>query len=656
MAKRLQRWLYFFIVLAALIVVNLLAILFVPDQYYVYFYPIVTLVFGTAGVAISVVRSQKRIQELEWLESKMDQMNQITYAIKKVGEVSVNDFPFGVILFDSDYTVSWSNNFIKQLFGKSYVGNSLNELHEEIISNVEQSNQSFELIIDDYILNIEFNEEFSVLFIQDLTEISELQTQYNNRRLTLGYLTLDNLDETLANMDVQDRIKVQGSYFSAVGEWAERYEIYVKGLSSEKFQILMDYEQLQNVIEDEFSILSDIRQISKDSSYQITASIGLACYDEAAADLGERVNDAQGIAFDRGGDQAVVDIQGEQMKYFGAKSDTIEKRSRVKARMTSGQLVQYIEDASNVVVLTHKVPDHDALGAMIGVKKFVDFLDKKVDLFFDYEHSDALVQKIFNSLADEDENFKNMFTDEIDSLITEKTLIIVVDVNNPVIIHGDVEKYNCKKVVIDHHRRGTQFVDANLSYVEPYASSSVELVVELMQFYENDVVLSQMEATLMLIGIIVDTNNFSWRTGARTFDAASFLRLFGANLTDIKKYLREDYDSYLIQSRLLSTSEVYLERFGIIISDVVLQRVQLAKLSDQLLMIDNVDASVVLSELEDGLIGLSARSFGDVNVQVLMEALGGGGHLNNAAAQVESTIEIMYERVKEELEKLDKEV
>ncbi len=656
MSKRLQRWLYFFIVLVALIAINLIAILFISDQYYVYYYPIITLVFGTTGYVFSVVRSQKRIQELEWLESKMDQMNQITYAIKRVGEVSINDFPFGVILFDSDFTVSWSNNFVKQLFGTSYVGKSLSEIHEEIVSNVERSNQSFELIIDDYILNIEFNEEFSVLFLQDLTEISDLQNQYNNRRLTMGYLTLDNLDETLANMDVQDRIKVQGSYFSAVGEWAERYEIYVKGLSSEKFQILMDYEQLQNVIEDEFSILSDIRKVSKDSSYQITASIGLACYDESAADLGERVNDAQSVAFDRGGDQAVVDIQGEQMKYFGAKSDTIEKRSRVKARMTSGQLLQYIKDSSNVVVLTHKVPDHDALGAMIGVKKFVDFLDKKVDLFFDYEHSDALVQKIFNSLAEEDEHFRNMFTEEIDSLITDDTLIIIVDVNNPVIIHGDVEKYDCKKVVIDHHRRGTQFVDADLSYVEPYASSSVELVVELMQFYENDVALSQMEATLMLIGIIVDTNNFSWRTGARTFDAASFLRLFGANLTDIKKYLREDYDSYLTQSRLLSTSEVFMECYGIITSDVVLQRVQLAKLSDQLLMIDNVDASVVISELEDGLIGISARSFGDVNVQVLMEALGGGGHLNNAAAQVEGTIDEMYTRVKDELEKLDKEV
>lgn len=651
MAKRLM---YFLLVLLLIVVINAGAILWIDADYFIYYYSSVSLLVGVLGYFVYAVRSEKRATEVKWLETKLDQMNQITYVIKKVGEVSINDFPFGVVLFDSDYTVKWSNNFIKQLFGRSYVSNSLSEFSDEIIPNLEQSNSSFILYKENFTLNVEFNEEFNVLFIQDLSEISDLSNQYNNRRLTMGYLTLDNLDETLANMDVQERIKVQGSYFSAVGEWAERNDIYVKGLSSEKFQILMDYEQLMRIIEEDISILSDIRKISKEESYQISASIGLACYDENVADLGERVNDAQGIAFDRGGDQAVIDIQGEQIRYVGGKSETVEKRSRVKARMVSGQVMQFIQQASNVVIMTHKSPDHDALGAMIGIKKFVDFLDKKVDLYFDYQNSDESVKKIFNTLRSDDENFIKMFTSDVDSLIESDSLIIVVDVNNANIVHGDVEKYECKKIVIDHHRRGTNFVDADLSYVEPYASSSVELVVELMQFYENDIMMTQTEATLMLLGIIVDTNNFSYRTGSRTFDAASFLRLFGANLTDIKKYLREDYDYYLTQSRILATSEVYLKRFGIIHSDEVLDRVRLAKLSDRLLMIDNVDASVVIGRLEDGLVGVSSRSFGDVNVQVLMEAIGGGGHLNNAAAQVEGTVEEVYERIKTELQELDK--
>lgn len=652
MAKRVM---YFLMVILLIVVINAVAILAVDSEYYNIYYPGVTFLVGIISFLLYINKVSKVDAEVTWLENKLNQMNQITYAIKKVGELSVNDFPFGVLLFDTDYTVKWSNNFIKQLFGRSYVNSILDEFSEEIIPNLEKSNSSFIIYLDGFTLNVEFNEEFNVLFIQDLSEISDLTAQYNNRRLTMGYLTLDNLDETLANMDVQERVKVQGSYFSKVGEWADKNDVYMKGLSSEKFQMLMDYEQLLRLIEDDFSIISEIRDISKREHFQISGSIGLACYDENFVALGDRVNDALEIAFARGGDQVVVDVQGEPMKYFGGKSETVEKRSRVKARMLSGQLIQYINNASNVVVMTHMSPDHDALGAMIGVKKFADYCEKQVDLYFDIANSDTSVKKIFNALKEENEGFESMFTSNIDSLIQDDTLIIVVDVNNAAIVYGDVENYNCKKIVIDHHRRGSHFIDADLSYVEPYASSSVELVVELMQFYENDILLSQMEATLMLIGIIVDTNNFSYRTGARTFDAASFLRLFGANLTEIRKYLREDYDNYLTQSRLLSKSEIYKDRFGIIQTDEVLNRVQIAKLSDQLLMIDNVDASIVIGHLEDGLIGVAARSFGDVNVQLLMEAIGGGGHLNNAAAQVEGSVEEVYIAVKDALDQIGEE-
>jgi len=651
-----KRILYFLLVITTIAVIDIVAISFVNTEYLIYYYSIVSLNLGIVIYLFYSRKIRKIDLEVNWLEEKLNQMNQITYVIKKVGEVSINDFPFGVIMFDQEYTVKWSNNFIKQLFGKTFVNRSLNEFSEDIIPNLQQSSSSFILQLDNFTLNVEFNEEFNVLYIQDLSEISDLTVQYSNKRLSMGYLTLDNLDETLANMDVQERTKVQGSYFSKIGKWAEKNEIYVKGLSSEKFQMLFDYEQLMRLEEDEFAILNDIREISKKENFQINGSIGIACYDESVTALGERVNEALAIAFERGGDQAVVDVQGEQIKYFGGKSDTVEKRSRVKARMISGQLMQIIKESANVVIVTHKSPDHDALGSMIGMKKFVDFCNVPVALYFDYENSDIAVKKMYSSLSKDNEEFTSMFVNEIDSKIKSDTLIVVVDVNNANIIHGDVNKYDCKKVVIDHHRRGTNFVETNLSYVEPYASSSVELVVELMQFYENDIMISQAEATLMLTGIIVDTNNFSWRTGARTFDAASFLRLFGANMTDIKKYLREDYNNSTMQSRLLSIAELYLKRFGIIMTNEVLTRVQLAKLSDQLLMIDNVDSAVVIGVLEEGLVGVSARSFGDVNVQVLMEHLGGGGHLNNAAAQVEGSIEDVYVKIKNELKNLDKEV
>jgi len=449
---------------------------------------------------------------------------------------------------------------------------------------------------------------------------------------------------------VQERTTIQGKYFSRVGEWAEQNGIYLKALSSEKFQLLMDYSQLKSIIDDDFTILSEIRRISNESHLQITGSLGIACWDENYVELGDRVNDALDNAFDRGGDQAVVNIQGQPIQYFGGVSETVEKRSRVKARMISGQLLELINQSKNVLVMSHAQPDHDALGAMVGIMKLAEYCYKDVRIVVDKETMDISVRQLMIELLEENDELSNIFVykDQVKQFMSDDTLIVIVDTNNPGILYSpDLLKNNCKRVIIDHHRRGKEMVDkTELLYIEPYASSSVELIVELMQFYESELNITSTEATLMYIGIIVDTNNFSYRTGSRTFDAASFLRLYGANLTKVQMYLRENYEDYMTQSRLLSSAELYLDRFSLVIADEELSRVALAKLSDRLLMIDNVDAAFVVGKLSDNIVGITARSFGDINVQVLMERFNGGGHLHNAAAQVEMDIDECYEKLK----------
>jgi len=643
------------LVFTFVIVGNIVAAYLLGIEPIVYYIIGSLFILGMTFWALEVLISKLQKRN-EWLEQKLSQMNQITYQARGAGEISLNDFPFGILIFNDLFEIKWSNNYIKEVFGNSLIGRNIRDIDQSIITNIDESNSEFLVYYDNFTLQFQYNQEFSVLYITNITENVILQERYLNRRLSVGYLALDNLDETLANLDVQERTTIQGRYFSKVGEWAEKYDIYLKALSSEKFQLLMDYSQLQSIISDEFTILSDVRKISSETHQQIAASIGIVCWDENYVDLGERVNEALDIAFERGGDQAVVNIQGEPIKYYGGVAETVEKRSRVKARMVSGQILGLMTNASNIVVMSHISPDHDAFGAMIGVAKLAEYCGKEARMIIDKYDVDPSVEKILNNLLIDDPDLgkKLVSKDDARNFINDNTLMVVVDTNNPNIVYPkDFLSLNNKRVIIDHHRRGKETIEkAELIYTEPYASSSVELIVELMQFLDSDMNISSNEATLMYVGIVVDTNNFSYRTGSRTFDAASFLRLFGANLTKVKMYLREDYEEYMLQSKLLSEAEVYLDRFSVIHTDEVISRVSLAKLCDRSLMIDNVDASFVIGKISENETGITARSFGDVNVQIVMEKFNGGGHLHSAASQVSDSPKEVYSKLKEILDNM----
>jgi cyclic-di-AMP phosphodiesterase len=394
-------------------------------------------------------------------------------------------------------------------------------------------------------------------------------------------------------------------------------------------------------MEKDFTVLERVRHVAKEFASELSASIGIAVSSNRSDELAETAAEALDIANKRGGDQAVVMIEGEPIRYVGGTTASVAKRSRVKSRMIANRVRQEMNQASKVLLLTHKTPDHDALGAVVGMTNLAFTLKDEVYWYVDPPASDD-VKEFYDKILAMNKtvhgrNVKiNVLTDVTD-LNGFDPLTIIVDVNNKDITYGEVAKVTGKKIVIDHHRQGGKEIDAEVSFVEPYASSTCEIVTEVLQYFEDEIELSETEATLMLAGIVIDTNRFSVATGSRTFDAASYLKNNGANLQDLQKNLREDYETLIQRSRLLSQTKRMNKGFGVVFTEEYLSNKDRAKLAETVLSINDFDASLVVSKEDEGLYGMSIRSLGDVNVQLIAEALGGGGHLTSAGGVFKET-------------------
>ncbi len=586
--------------------------------------------------------------QVKWLEIKLTQLYEITHNLNKSTEIYLNNLPIGIMAINKDKKIVWINNILENILDGSFVGTHIELISRELYQNINDSIEQFEIMFKEEEFLTSYNEEYDVIYFERVTDLKNLENKYLERRLVLGQLILDNFSESLSKLDVEKRAKIQSEYFSEIGKWAEKKQIYLKGFATDKFLLLMDYQKLQELIKEEFEVLDEVRKISVQTKLQITVSIGLVCFDKPVLELQEKLDECVDIAYERGGDQVIVNIQGEQLKYFGGESQAQSKRSRIRSRVFAGQLTGMIESASKVVFLTHKSPDQDGIGGIVGLDSLCKSLGKESMILLDYIKSDESMKRILKLLFE----VKNNITakvDVIEDFIDKDTLIIVVDVNNLNILYGPVKEN--KTVVIDHHRRSENSIKSDVLYVEPYVSSSTEIVVEILMFHESNLQITPLEATLMLAGIVVDTSNFFLRTGARTYNAASFLRLNGADNVKVKMLLRDSYQRFSELNNLLTTSEVY-KNFAIIKSEEHISSVLLAKTCEELLMIDSVDATFVIGKLNDTIVGISARSFGEINVQLLMEEFGGGGHFTSAACQIESTVEEMYEKLKEVLNTL----
>lgn len=478
------------------------------------------------------------------------------------------------------------------------------------------------------------------VYVFDYTEFHQLQVKHRNRQLVFLHVQLDNIDEATQGLDDQQSTLLINDVSSAIDQWGRELGIYLRRTSAEKFFGVLTEQQLRKLEENRFDILDTVRERTSQNKIPVTLSIGVGAGAEDLLELGKYAQSSLDIALGRGGDQAAVKKDTGRITFYGGKSNAVEKRTRVRARVISHALRDLIQGSSRVFVMGHRGPDMDSVGSAIGVVKAAEAHDRQAYIVMDLDEDVSGVERLLEHIRS-DEQLRETFITPAKALemVVDKSLLVIVDVHKPsMVVEGRLIDSIQSRVVIDHHRRGEEFIpDPLLVYMEPYASSTSELVTELLEYQGQRVQMSKLEATAMLAGIVVDTKSFAFRTGTRTFDAASYLRHHGADTSLVQKLLKDDLERFIQRANLVANAQFYRQQIAISIAppDQYYSQVLLAQAADTLLTINDVSASFVISLREDDRVSISARSLGDLNVQVMMEKMGGGGHLTNAATQIE---------------------
>ncbi|MBD7944891.1 MULTISPECIES: DHH family phosphoesterase [Psychrobacillus] len=565
----------------------------------------------------------------------------LSYRMKKVGEEALLEMPIGIILINDQHIIEWANPYMTQkLPFDTIIGEELLSISSDFQQLLKQDD-SKEMVIslDEHDYKVFYKAEEKLLYFFDITEQVEMESLYYGDRTVIGVLFIDNYDEISQGMDDQTRGQLNSIVTSTVNNWGAKHGIYVKRISSDRFLAVFNESILLEVEKSKFSILDDIRETTSKFGFSLTLSVGVGAGSTSLVELGELAQSSLDLVLGRGGDQVAIKHPNGKVKFYGGKTNPVEKRTRVRARVISHAMRDLIQDSDQVLVMGHKFPDMDAIGSAVGVRKMVEM--NKIDgyVVIDFNELDKSVLRLMDEIKEKPDLYKRFISpEEAINKMTEKTLLVVVDTHKPSMVIDEKLLQKAEKVVvIDHHRRGEEFItNTMLVYMEPYASSTSELVTELIEYQPKNEKITMLEATSMLAGIIVDTKSFTLRTGARTFEAASYLRTHGADTILVQRLLKEDLDTYIERSKIVQNVEFFRE--GIAIAhgdeDTNYSQVLLAQTADILLAMNNVSASFVIGHRSDSSVAISARSLGEVNVQIVMEKLNGGGHLTNAATQL----------------------
>ncbi|MGX4671188.1 DHH family phosphoesterase [Cerasibacillus sp. JNUCC 74] len=591
----------------------------------------------TILLAVSLYYSIRSEQALQDEAEKY--ITTLSYRIKKVGEEALLEMPFGIILFSEDYKIEWANPYMNQFDDGTLVGDSLHTLSEDLIPMIKENKDKIWFELQGYVFETVVKKEERLLYLFDRTEQSELQTQYRNEQTVLGFIFLDNYEEITQNMNDTSKSHLNSQVTSVLNEWSKKYGLYLKRTSQERFLAVGTKQILEQLEKGKFEILDEVRELSGERNTPVTLSIGVGVGDVDLPTLGELAQSSLDLALGRGGDQVAIKDESGKVRFYGGKTNPMEKRTRVRARVISHALKELIKASDNVIIMGHKAPDMDSLGSAIGILNIALANDVPGYIVFDPEDVDTGVHRVVKAIKQDKELWQYFIDpDESESIINNRSLVVVVDTHRPSMVANEVLLQKSDyKVVIDHHRRGEDFIEnPTLVYMEPYASSTAELVTELLEYQPKKLKLSMLEATALLAGIIVDTKSFTLRTGSRTFDAASYLRAKGADTVLVQEFMKEDMEVYIKRSKLIERAEMYRGQIAIAKAEKgqVHGPVLIAQTADILLTMSGIAASFVISERRDGRVGISARSLGDINVQVIMEKMNGGGHLTNAATQI----------------------
>ncbi len=477
------------------------------------------------------------------------------------------------------------------------------------------------------------------LYLFDETEINRYIRENEEEKLVVGLLYLDNYDEALDSVEEVRRSLLTALIDRKLNKYFGELDGLVKKLEKDKYFLVMRNRSLMELEKRRFDILEDVKTVNIGNDMAVTISIGIGINSGSYAQNYEYSRIAIDLALGRGGDQVVIK-DGNQISYFGGKSQQMGKSTRVKARVKAHALKEFMSSKDKVVVMGHKISDVDSFGAGVGIYRAAKSLNKRAHIVVN--NPTMSIRPLMQSFLNNPDYDENMFINsyEAKEIVDNNTVVVVVDTNKPSYTECDDLLHMTKTIVVlDHHRQGSEVIqNAVLSYIEPYASSACEMVAEILQYFSDDIRIRNVEADSLYAGIMIDTNNFLAKTGVRTFEAAAFLRRCGADVTRVRKMFRDDMESYKARAEAVRHTENYRECYAISVcpsEGLDSPTVVAAQAANELLNIVSVKASFVLTEYNDQ-IYISARAIDEVNVQLIMERLGGGGHINIAGAQLKN--------------------
>ena len=586
-------------------------------------------------------------------------------------------------LLDVDARLQWGNNeFMDLMQGKKAIGRTVSSILPDItedsipkaeadeVVHIKLNNRNYKVVLRK-IISPSFDEDANwsfyesekawetknaliAMFLFDETDIITLQKENREQKLIVGLLYIDNYDEALDSIDEVRRSLLTALVDRKINKYMQGIDAVIKKLEKDKFIFVFQYRYLSVLQSTKFSLLEEVRSVNIGNEMAVTISIGLGVNADSYITGYEYARAAIDLALGRGGDQAVIKDR-DKISYYGGKSIQVEKSTRVKARVKAHAFREFVEGKDKIVIMGHAIGDVDSFGAAIGVYRIGKAFNKKVHIVIN-EITTSLRPMIsrFAGNADYEEDLF-IQNEQAKEVVDSNTLLVIVDVNRPSLLEcEELLDYARTIIIFDHHRQTNEAIEnAALSYIEPYASSTCEMIAEILQYIGGNLKLRPMEADALYAGIVIDTNNFLTKTGVRTFEAAAYLRRNGADVTRLRKFFRSDFMEFKIKAEAISSTEVYLDYYAIAVCEsenVEIPTVMGAQVANELLNIAEIKASFVLSQFNNK-VYISARSIDEVNVQLVMERLGGGGHLSVAGSQLEGyTIEDAIVKLKDTLD------
>ena len=589
-------------------------------------------------------------------------LQDLTLTVDSAAKTSLINSPFPLVILETDGNIIWRSSKFTSEFANvdinTYIYDLSRDIKEEIEQRKKNNNQDtirqIEIdkktyrVVGRYVKSKKSKTEYMViLYFIDDTENIKLQKEYKDSKSCVGIIMVDNYEETMQQLESEEKPQLIAQIDKYIYEWTDKTKGVLIKTEKDRYIYFFEQRYLDTIKEDKFSILDKIKDIDVKEKVQFTLSIAISNEGNTDKEKYKSAGMAMDVVLGRGGDQAVI-RENEIYKFFGGRAQEVEKRTKVKARIIAQALENLIKEAKKVMIMGHTNPDMDCIGASLGIYRLAKTLNKNAYIIMDNKNATI---EAFNKSIEKDPEYEDVMINKEVALenVDENTLLVIVDTHKMNYVESEelVDKVE-KIVIVDHHRRSADFIEkATLTFQEVYASSAAELVTELLQYVEEKIELKTIEAESLYAGIMMDTKNFTFKTGVRTFEAAAYLRKCGVDIIRVKKWFQSNLESFNKIAEIVGKAEIVNDTIAISTCEEKAKDVNVlcAKAADELLTISEITASFVMGQLGDK-ICISGRSIGDINVQVILEKLGGGGHITLAGAQVEG---MTMEETKQEL-------